>query len=153
MQITQLSFALRFSCLLHLHIFRLFSFSRRLCLRNHFIMSTLSKSEHKACLSTSSPSSPMPRHRHHSSSLLPAIEEMSPERAPTRQSNEPQTVSSNYRRQINKPLPEPQSPSNDDELLRQRPNNVDYILAFCYMLLYLEVGWLTMFVWRLYSRH
>jgi hypothetical protein len=33
----------------------------------------------------------------------------------------------------------------------QKSSRPDYVLVFCYMLVYLEVGWLIMMIWRAFA--
>lgn len=37
-------------------------------------------------------------------------------------------------------------------LTGQKSTRPDWILVFCYMLVYLELGWLVMLLWRSYGR-
>lgn len=34
----------------------------------------------------------------------------------------------------------------------QKSSRPDYVLVFCYMLVYLEFGWLVMMIWRAFAR-
>lgn len=85
---------------------------------------TMSKTEQKACLSTSHPhSQPLPRHA-------------SPTPQPIPRPNLRRVKSAPATVQIGSP-----------------PKRPDYVLACCFVLVYLELGWLILLLLRSYSRH
>lgn len=110
-------------------------------------MSTLSKSEHKACLSTSSsPQCPsisqhLPRRDHHDEHNVQQ-QTLRP-RAPTRSHTTPAINKTN--RQSNGSFG-----ADGDGAAQKR---VDFVLVLCYMLVYCEVAWLIMILLRSNSRH
>lgn len=84
----------------------------------------MTKTEQKACLSTSNPQVPTPP-----SSPEPELQADRRDKTPP-------------------PVP----PKHDSAGPRQQPPEPDYILVLCYILVYLEIAWLIIMVLRSYSR-
>lgn len=93
----------------------------------------MSKTEQKACLSTSFPQVPTPP-----SSPEPEVSaEAEEEHASGDDENE---------------TPPPVPPKPDAVAPPQPPRGPDYVLVLCYILVYLEIAWLIIMVLRSYSR-
>ena len=88
----------------------------------------MSKTEQKACLSTSNPQAPTPP-----SSPEPELE--------TEEGHDGGDET-----------PPPVPPKADSVAPSHQPPKADYVLVLCYILVYLEIAWLITMVLRPYSR-
>ena len=92
----------------------------------------MSKTEQKACLSTSSPQAQAP--------------------TPPSSSPEPELETDAHRDGGDETLPPPVPPKLDSIAPPHESHKPDYVLALCYILVYLQIAWLIIMVLRSYSR-
>lgn len=52
---------------------------------------------------------------------------------------------------LTRPSPQRAHTAPSRVITGQKSSRPDYVLVFCYMLVYLEVGWLIMMIWRTFA--